>query len=230
MHETFRKALVLLACGLAVGCGYDSVPLERRVESARGLEVEVGRPADLLSVNTVSVDPIEAEPSIDPGQARRGELYSKLVEAVSAEANFPVLAADDPASRSSDAVLRTTINQFADRVGSRVGAMNPARLDFTMRLLRRSDGAEVWRAGYHFSDQALTDNLFAIGRTMEGGSLAWNSMNDISAWAFRAAARDLASRRLAQFSGEPVPQSGRGRVSPEPGRRSTPSSLPGFPG
>lgn len=97
-----------------------------------------------------------------------------------------------------DAVLITTMRDYQERVGSAIGADSPARVSFTMSLVRVHDRSEVWSAIYTFQDRSLLDNLTTLGPAQEG-ALGWRKAREIVAQAFTNSARDLEDKRLVQF-------------------------------
>lgn len=101
-------------------------------------------------------------------------------------------------SAGVDAVLVTTVRDYQERVGSAIGADAPARVSFTMSLVRVGDRSEIWSAIYTFQDRSLLDNLTTLGPAQEG-ALGWRKAREIVAQAFTNSARDLEDKRLVQF-------------------------------
>lgn len=97
-----------------------------------------------------------------------------------------------------DAVLITNMKSYQERIGSAIGADAPARVSFTMSLLRVSDRSEIWSAIYTFQDRSLLDNLTTLGPAQEGG-IGWRKAREIVMQAFTNSARDLEDKRLVQF-------------------------------
>lgn len=103
--------------------------------------------------------------------------------------------------KAVDAVLVTSINQFTERQGSRVGVLEPAQVSFSMHLLRVSDGHEVWNASYHYKDQALSDNLFKIKDKLEDHSgPGWRKAEDVLVSGYAKALQSLSDIRLSEFT------------------------------
>jgi hypothetical protein len=101
----------------------------------------------------------------------------------------------------ADSVLLTTMHRYEERRGNRIAADSPASLSFSMRLVRVADSTELWRASYHFHDEALSENLFRIKekaskRKEERG---WQTAYDVLQRGFGDAMSALAKLRESQF-------------------------------
>lgn len=97
----------------------------------------------------------------------------------------------------ADAVLLTSMHSLSKRAGSAAGSASSAEVGFTMRMVRTSDGMEVWNAVYSFSDKALSDNLLELRSRVE--SPGWMRAQEIIKSAFASAAHDFNEKRLTQF-------------------------------
>lgn len=197
-HTTTFLAAALVA--LTTGCTDHRVVGETKVERMTGLQAEVKNDKALASVHLVSLAPIQFSEDAIGEVGKRKELEDELYQALRTEMGLEVQRDEDRSEKNPDATLHLTITQLEERVGSRVGVSQAARVDFLMRLLKTSTGEELWKATYHFQDQAITDNLLRLNRTLEGGGgPGWKSSREILQTAFRAAGRDISQRRLALF-------------------------------
>ena len=104
-------------------------------------------------------------------------------------------------ARGVDAALITRITRFVARDGSRVGADQPARVDFSLELVRLSDNARLWEGSYHYRDEPLSENLLNAPERLRSGG-GFRRAEDLFEEGMRAALRDLASRREGQFAPE----------------------------
>jgi hypothetical protein len=162
----------------------------------------VSEPKLLASINSLYVD----EPLAGTGTGLQPETLHALVES-SAERELGlkvVKAANGKAGRSAgvpkgvDGGLKTELLAFTERRGSAAGG-EPATVGFRMYITRSSDGAEVWEATYHRSDEPLTDNLFKLGDRLGQGGNGLRPARDLLEEGVVAALRDFGYRREAQF-------------------------------
>lgn len=101
-----------------------------------------------------------------------------------------------------DAVLVTTIYDFIEREGSKIGASQGASIYFSMSMLRASDAKAVWSASYHMKDQAASENLFSYGkRVKEGQPLGWRTGQQLWSAGVESAMQDFSEKRTAGFVG-----------------------------
>ncbi len=215
-----REHIFIAFClGFLGGCGQGSQPSLSPAITTPALIAESETPRELLGINSILI----AAPIFDPRarsasggqnrilaqleQAAREQMDVQLIDAESARVAASKATSDDSARAvarqfGGDAVLRTTILRYTERQGSAVGATQPAGVDFSMRLLRSSDGKTVWTASYHFQDEFLSQNLFkARQRFSSEAGVGWRSAQDLLADGFRSALSQLSSRRIEQFSG-----------------------------
>ena len=169
--------------------------------------------ADLVTINTIVVAPVFFDASIDVNldSGSRQSLTDEVFQAFTSEVGTEVLRSPlsqvdkaKPLSAAgqldADAVLITAMHGYQERRGSQVGVSQPASVDFTMRLLRKTDGKELWNAVYHFRDQSLSENLLKLPDRLEGGDgVGWKKAREILQGGLRGAARELADARTAQF-------------------------------
>ncbi len=67
----------------------------------------------------------------------------------------------------ADAVLVGHIYRFKDRVGGKFAVDSPASVAFDVHLIRMSDGRVLWSGQFDETQQALTENLFQLGKFLE---------------------------------------------------------------
>jgi hypothetical protein len=181
------------------GCADFRAPEGAGGAAIRGFSSEARQDGDLLQVHTIEVAPVVLDSSVPLVQGREKLITGRIIEAMTAEFGVQIVSRSDA---SADAVLKTVIYDLTERSGSRIGANSPAVVDFSMKLVQRSSGKTIWTGEYHFSDKAVTDNLFAIQKRAEGGGDAgWKNSEELLALAFRASARDISERRERQFTG-----------------------------
>jgi len=182
--------------------------------------------ADLLKVNVVAVLPLRYEMPASAIASNGSALYEELVTTSKAELLLDVVPARDVLKAlkadhgvtqnalqpeeyrgalgqfGADAVLAADIHRYTERVGSRVSADVPAGVDFSMALVRIGDGKELWRASYFFQDQALSENLFRLGKPKETRPGKWHTASELLSAGFQKAVAELAARRTAAFTGQ----------------------------
>src|SRR6185436_12427856 len=69
-----------------------------------------------------------------------------------------------------DAVVRGQVSAFEERVGTEIGADQPAHVAFAAELVRLPDGHVVWQGEYDEQQQALSDNFWNIGGFFHTGA------------------------------------------------------------
>jgi len=205
----------VLAGGCAGGPSFDPFP----TESAPSLATRAGDLNQFLTLNSLAILPIAYDPKLRlvtddvRAGAERGleEAFRREVDVrflssadVKKVIGAPAGAGGDPASigrrLNVDGVPATTENQLVERRGSAAGAEQPAAVDFTMRLVRSSNGAEIWRAVYHYKDEPLSENLLNLNARLAAGSVAsFRSARDLLTTGFSSAGRDLAEARQGSF-------------------------------
>lgn len=219
-----KRVLILLAITAALGaCQIPAEPARQHALTTPNLISRAELPRDLLSINSVAILPPDVDPRADAVRRARYSLVEDLYAAAQEQLDLTIAPADQmqkvlgPAfgaarhesaaalsagkKLGSDAVLSTKILKFVNREGSAVGASTPAAVDFSMSLLRVSDGKEVWSASYHFQDASLTENLFKVEERFNNGrGPGWRSAADLLSNGFRSALKDFSSQRFAQFS------------------------------
>lgn len=221
-----QRVLCVLLAGVLGGCHGYSVTGGPGQTVAPSLATRVSRNADLLGLNSIVLMPIEfdraARGKIAHQEAFDGELVKAMrqelpIEIIAASEVFPALkpfqlgdefaapqiSKEEALGRAkqlgSDAVMTTRVQQYVERLGSGMGAEQPAWVEFSVNLYRAADGKEIWRANYSFKDQALSDNLFRAKDRLQKKDLGWRSAQALLLHGFEIAAQDLAKRRLAQF-------------------------------
>ena len=100
----------------------------------------------------------------------------------------------------TDAVLKTTILNWQERIGSGVGATQGAVVSFVMKLIKTSDNRELWNATFHFRDQALTEDLLQVGKHLGKGNTRWHVAGDLYKKGLALAFQDLSMRREKVFT------------------------------
>ncbi|MBN8549169.1 MAG: hypothetical protein J0M12_07650 [Deltaproteobacteria bacterium] len=221
MKRVLFSLIAIVFCGACQRGGSD-VPAHAFV--VPNLLAQSEMPRDLLKINSLAVLPAQISPQVqypegwestvtqELNQAAREQLDLSLIAESDVQSAFKSAPVRQPLSPEeatklgkrlgADGLLSTTILHYVKRVGSAVGATTPAGVDFSMSLIRASDGKEVWAASYHFQDEALSENLFKVKERMnDGQGPGWRRADDLMAGGFRSALSDLSTKRLAQFSG-----------------------------
>jgi hypothetical protein len=190
---TLPLIILLSACSNNLGSSLGKRPQDR------GLSAQNSRSAELVGVNSMYVQPVACSGLGCPDPAIMKSLSNDLAEAFNSELTLEV-SADQ--GKPADTRLETLFYEYQERQGSAIGATKPAVVDFSMRLIRNSDGKEIWNAIYHFKDQDLTENLLkADNRINDSGQMGWKSARQIAKAAFSAAAKTLDAKRTVQFTG-----------------------------
>lgn len=221
-----KSKLFFLIPLLTAGCAGYSITGGPGKTVAPSLQTRVSDPKALVAVNSVVLAPISFDPDILDGKGEiETELNRQLQEIVTGEVNLEVVLPKEKrlqpvppqmgaepdlptllrSARASgaDALWITRINTYRQRAGSAVGANEPARVAFTMDVYTTAEGRPVWHGSYYYEDQALSDNLFRIGKTLDKThrQSGWLSADRLVRDGFREAARDFAAKRVTAFSG-----------------------------
>ena len=69
-----------------------------------------------------------------------------------------------------DAVLRGQVSAFDERVGTEIGAGQPARVDFAVELIRVPADTIVWQGEFAEQQPALSDNFWNLGGFLRSGA------------------------------------------------------------
>ncbi len=78
-----------------------------------------------------------------------------------------------------DAVLRGQVSAFDERIGTEIGAEQPARVDFAVELIRVPDDI-VWQGEFAEQQQALSDNFWNLGGFLRAGA-KWVRARELAA-------------------------------------------------
>lgn len=198
------------------GTPASSGQIGRSAENRR-LQSHSTHPKDLLGINSLVILPVEYNARTrDLGSDGIG-IDSQLETAAQRELDLKVfnkttfgkvLPPSLPRNEAvawakrvgADAILVTRLQNFIERSGSALGG-EPGTVHFEMTLMRVSDLQDVWTADYHFRDEALSDNIFRLGEKFDRNSgPGWKKAHDVLEEGFSTALKDLANKRLSQFS------------------------------
>ena len=225
----FMKACLIFAlAGMASGCtGYSATggPGKTVAPSLQSSRVQG---LELVRLNSMILMPVEFDPAARQNSIPGSSFDQELEAALRSELGIEIIAPADAfgagrinkskivrpeitkqqaleaaGKRGSDAVLLLKVHEFREREGSKVGVENPAAVFFSAAIYRAADGAEIWQASYNYKDQALTDNILRFGR--EQGSVSWKSAGELLRSGLGAMSRELASKRMQQFTGSRAP-------------------------
>ena len=217
MKKIIISSAIVLLVGSIVGCQGYSVTGGPGKNASPSLKSESNRTKDLLTINSLFVAPVEVLVEIRSNPEVNFDFSSQLRDAVREEIDLRVFYAGavdstgsgttvpfDEAKRvKADGILLTKVTNFVPREGSAVGSERPAQVDFSMQVLRVSDGRSLWQSSYHFKDQSLSENLFKIkDRLSKGATPQFRSAEDLIRSGYRSALNNFSKQRLAQFASE----------------------------
>ena len=166
-------------------------------------------PRELLTVNSVLV----ARPVISTTDGVRPELaislYRILEDAARAQLSMKVEFEEDNSQLKSskgakknntnvDAVLRTKVTRYIDRIGSRIGGDQLASVKFAMELESINGEKDFWQGNYSFRDQPLTENLLRADQVFDDG-IHWHTAPGLFRQGVEQALRELSETRERQF-------------------------------
>lgn len=199
-EKNLRRSLLItltVACWALTSCGGYSVTGGPGRVVNPPLLGEVVAPEKLAVVSTVAILPVQSKPELLLSEGLEEVMSQELVFTMAEELGFEV----EPDPQKADAVLTTMITHYEERVGSRVGVETAARVGFSMKLLSTANRGEIWRASFHFRDQALSENIFRIReRIGKKGQKGWVTAREILRRGFRSARDDISTERLRLLS------------------------------
>lgn len=203
-------------------CSPYSSPVPRHDAPSGDFVAQPAESLGLLSVTSLMIMPVQFDEGVRSKEKYAESFYDALVNAFRAEVEMDVIVDKSllerlkaaggvscleagrkaASSLGGDAVVCTTLHSFTERRGSSVGAESPAQINFTMQILRVSDGVPIWGGDFVFKDQALTENLFAIEQRVaeRPSNPGWQSATSVLERGFREASADFARQRLAKFA------------------------------
>lgn len=213
---------LLISCSLHMqGCSGYSVTGGPGKTVTPSLMLTSLKPSELVHVNSLLIYPLVAEGNLRSIDKRELKLWhedlfglarsalgieltamDKILNAAgSAEKTFQLEQAISTARKlGADSILITTLNGLVERIGSGVGASQPASVSFNMSLYAVQDSSLVWSINFIQRDQALSENLFKIEQQWQkGGPPRWSSARELLNTGFKQACQDLASRRNESF-------------------------------
>lgn len=206
--------ILLLLCGCSGALSTSSV----NPKESNDLTSAVVEPRALRNINSILLIPLELKGKTAKRDPATLPYYSELLASFIDDAGveikggadiFSVRAAPQGVRAKSeaialgkksgvDAVLLTEILTLVEREGSSIGANVPARAGFFMVMISTESGQELWRASYHVTDRALSENLLEVKESSERGA-RWRTATELLQRGFILAARDFGSRRRSQF-------------------------------
>jgi hypothetical protein len=164
----------------SVGCG-----TLRPYQARSGLSAATPHPELLTSVSSVEVEPPTQERTLSvPVRDFHTMISGSWNE-------FTILKVVTPqevaAGLAPDALLTTHFMSYEDRVGSSIGALQPARVGFIQRLVKVPTGEVIWEARFSHTDHSATDNLLDT----EGSG--WHTPYEVAKAGFSVAAQNASS-------------------------------------
>ena len=154
-------------------------------------------PLESLSGETKSKVPFAADPRSEssPAALLSRQLYSalsqlsdwQLVSDREVREMEPLVPTSSPESRArrlgqlvyADAVLSGRILRFREREGEAIGAMSPASVAFVLEMWDVKRGDVIWSARFDETQQALSENLFAL-RQIGSRGVGWLKAEELS--------------------------------------------------
>ena len=159
----FLKRVFILTLGVLASCtGYSITGGPGKTVTPSLLSNVSGR-SDLLGVNSLLVLPIDFGEKLRGISGDSTKFYKELHSAVDNELSLEFISGDEVLSKmrdlksriqrsealnlgkyfKTDAVLVTELHEYAERMGSGVGANSGAGVDFSMTMYRTNDGKEI---------------------------------------------------------------------------------------
>lgn len=196
LRDGVRGAFFFGFAGLLIGVTGCSTraPIAVSAGELRGLRSAVVNEKELRAVNTISIAPVVVGQRLPEGDSQG--LTNALVEAMNTEWGDAAFLGE---TSRADAVLEVHVRELSPLDGSAVGAQKTAQVAADMKLKSVSSSRLLWQGDYVFYDRALSENWLDISKRREGGGSGWKKSRELLIAAFRAVARDLATRREELF-------------------------------
>jgi hypothetical protein len=82
-----------------------------------------------------------------------------------------ITSSDNCLEQRQDAshLIRVLLQDFRERKGGELGAVEPAKVAVTIQLIDASDLSLVWRSHYERTDMPVSDNVLLLGEKMQEG-------------------------------------------------------------
>ncbi len=230
VFAVFLAIVLVGCAGRKNGGVSDSGATGRTLSNSAGLQAKIPLKREIVGINTVLVLPPRPDNDMRQNQSLSsaftdGTYYRELADAFRAQNELEVVAGaevpetirkDFPRNQGGplsvaeiaglgkkfavDAVLSTTVHRFTERSGSAVGANVGAEVDFAMELRSVADGNLVWSASYHYSDQAISENLLKVVETLKTRKgKGWVTARQALSYGFASASKELALARQQAF-------------------------------
>ena len=154
-------------------------------------------PLESLSGENKSKVPFAADPRSEssPAALLSRQLYSamsqspdwQIISNREVREMEPLVPPGSPEARArrlgqlvyADAVVSGRILRFREREGEAIGAMSPASVAFVLEVWDVKRGDVIWSARFDETQQALSENLFALGKISSRG-VGWLKAEELS--------------------------------------------------
>ena len=155
-----------------------------------GAELARKLTADLAAagVAVVEADAVHGTTALTASGAYDARLAERVARKV--QANLVVLAA---------------LGRYRQREGTAWAAQTPASVAYQAALVRATDGAVVTIDRFSYTQQALSENLFDLGKYLEAGG-RWLTREEIADGALRQTAARLSAAVRGEPAGSKVPE------------------------
>jgi len=169
----------VLAVG-TIGCG-----TLRPYQARSDISTATPHPELLTSTSTIEVEPPTQERTL---KVPVRDFHSMILGSWNEFTILKVAApGESPRDSVPDAVLTTHFMSYEDRIGSSIGALQPARVGFIQRLVKVPSGEVIWEARFSHTDRSATDNLLNV----EGSG--WHTPYEVAKAGFSIAAQNASS-------------------------------------
>jgi PBP1b-binding outer membrane lipoprotein LpoB len=168
---------------------------------------------DLIQLNSVLVAPVKLARATDFINFKQEIVDSIAYGVIKEEIEFEVVSVNqDPkfsnlkslsiseqANRLNiGAVILIEVEKFDERIGTRVSAEQTAAVSFSMIVKKISDNSIIWKDGFSYQDQALSDNILKK-KDKSKKTKGWSSSSQLFEYGVRELSKKLQKARLEAY-------------------------------
>jgi hypothetical protein len=168
---------------------------------------------DLIQLNSVLVAPVKLARATDFINFKQEIVDSIAYGVIKEEIEFEVVSVNqDPkfsnlkslsiseqANRLNiGAVILIEVEKFDERIGTRVSAEQTAAVSFSMTVKKISDNSIIWKDGFSYQDQALSDNILKK-KDKSKKTKGWSSSSQLFEYGVRELSKKLQKARLEAY-------------------------------
>ena len=196
-EATVGKSVIKLGIVVAVmvtlaaftGCG-----TLQPYQASSGLATSTPHRELLTSISLIEISPPTQERSLSVPVS---DFHTMILGSWNEATVLKVVASGGSSPElTPDAILTTHFVSYEDRIGSSIGALEPARVGFIQKLVKIPTGQIIWEARFSHTDRSATDNL------LDTKGSGWHTPIEVAKAGFSIAAQNAAASIDQYFKGQ----------------------------